>query len=173
MPENPPANKDVRIELWSRAASDALVRENSVAVSLQSPAAPPCPGLYAIHASPSVWRELGLSSPPDERPVYVGKAEKSLSGRDIQQHFGHGSEGRTTSVTGYSTLRRSVGALLHDSQGFGAVPRNIASPGYYSNFGLTREDDALLSEWMRARFRLAHWVKPDDCSVVEIGRAHV
>jgi hypothetical protein len=165
VPETHLPNGDERVEIWAQAASEALANENSVAIRLDSPAAPSCPGLYAIHASPSVWRELGLGSPPDERALYIGKAEKSLAGRDIQQHFGYCSEGRTTSITGYSTLRRSIAALLRDSMGFHAVPRNAANSGHYSNFGLAREDDALLSKWMRARLGLAHWAKPDDCEV--------
>lgn len=41
-------------------------------------AVPPRPGLYAIHGSAEVWQQIGLGAPPDDRPLYVGKAERSF-----------------------------------------------------------------------------------------------
>ncbi len=38
---------------------------------------PDVAGLYAIYAHTGVWRQLGLGEPPDDRPLYVGKAEDS------------------------------------------------------------------------------------------------
>jgi hypothetical protein len=75
---------------------------------------PPRPGLYAIFAGPTAWIELGLGTPPAQRPLYVGKAEQSLLGRDVRQHFSDGK-------TGSSTLRRSVAALLRLVSGKGAL----------------------------------------------------
>jgi hypothetical protein len=115
------------------------------------------PGLYAIYAGAATWLELGLGKPPDERPLYVGKAEESLISRDLKTHFGDGR-------TGQSTLRRSFAALLHDSIGLRGVPRNPAKPAYFANYGLTAEHDAVLTKWMRERLELATWGKPDDCA---------
>src|SRR5262245_24881024 len=56
------------------------------------------PGLYAIYGSAETWQQLGLCKPPDDRPLYVGKAEDSLVGRDLQMHFADG-------LTGFSTVR--------------------------------------------------------------------
>src|SRR5437764_773761 len=72
-------------------------------------------------------------------------------------------KGRSTSITGGSTLRRSLAALLHDSRGFRGVPRNPAKPGHFSNYGLTPTQDTDLSEWMRERLLLACWPKPLEC----------
>lgn len=69
---------------------------------------PPSAGLYAINGEATVWRALGLGDPPDGRPLYVGKAERSLSGRGLGTHF-------ATGRTGPSTLRRSLAALLVSS----------------------------------------------------------
>lgn len=33
------------------------------------------PGLYAIYGPASVWSALGFGQPPNDRPLYVGKAE--------------------------------------------------------------------------------------------------
>jgi len=153
------------IEHWIDEATAALALEHAMPVEQRNPSVPRCPGLYAIHASAAVWLELGLGDPPDERMLYVGKSVSSLAGRDIGSHFGYSSPGRSTSITGYSTLRRSIAALRHDSVGFRGAPRNPVNPGRYSNFGLTCEQDELLSEWMRKRLTLACWPKPDNCDI--------
>ena len=77
--------------------------------------------------------------------------------------FGFTNEERATSVTGGSTLRRTLAALLHDSHGFRGVPRNLANPGHYSNYGLTSQHDRELSDWMRQHLQLACWPEPGEC----------
>lgn len=114
------------------------------------------PGLYAFHASVPTWRQLGLGTPPDARPVYVGKAENTLASRDIDGHFGSRARG-AQSPTGSSTLRRSLAALLAVENGYVALPRNITNPGYFANYDLCDADDRNLSAWMRRRLRLAVW----------------
>lgn len=118
---------------------------------------PTCGGLYAMYGSEEVWLALGLAELPDDRPLYVGKAEDSLFGRNVRTHFGDGR-------TGQSTVRRSVAALLHDTLQFQGMPRNPARPGYFSNYGLSPEHDAVLTAWMRERLEIAVWPKPEDCS---------
>jgi hypothetical protein len=100
--------------------------------------------------------ELGLGVPPDERPLYVGKAERSLAVRGVAGHFGMKARG-VQSPTGSSTLRRSLAALLARDLAFEGVPRNLAKPGYFSNFGLSEEDDAALSSWMNDHLTVAIW----------------
>ena len=121
--------------------------------------APNAPGLYAIFGSPEVWEELGLGVPPDGRPFYVGKAEKSLLLRDVRQHFGTGK-------TGSSTVRRSVAALLKAKHGYVGVPRNPAKPGHFSNYALVLAHDEKLTKWMLANLRLGTWSPGDVESVV-------
>jgi GIY-YIG catalytic domain len=118
---------------------------------------PDRPGLYAIHGDGNTWTGLGLGKPPNDRPLYVGKAEDSLVARDVKTHFGDGR-------TGQSTVRRSFAALLHDELGLRGIPRNTAKPGYYSNYGLSAAHDAVLTRWMRERLMLAVWSKPDGCT---------
>lgn len=114
------------------------------------------PGLYAFHASAATWRQLGLGSPPDARPLYVGKAENTLASRDIAGHFGFAERG-VQSPTGSSTLRRSLAALLATEHGYRGVPRNLAKPGHFANYGLFEAHDSDLSAWMRRRLRLCVW----------------
>ncbi|MQA92620.1 MAG: hypothetical protein GEU90_20755 [Gemmatimonas sp.] len=118
---------------------------------------PARPGLYAIYGH-DVWEELGLGEPPDDRPLYVGKAEDSLATRDIKTHFG---EGRT----GQSTVRRSFAALLAKKLDLHGMPRNPDNPGHFSNYGLSPRDDRRLTDWMKEHLRLAAWPKPRECEV--------
>lgn len=113
-------------------------------------------GLYAICGEGDVWRRLGLGDPPNDRPLYVGKAEESLRDRDLKQHFSSGS-------TGSSTVRRSFAAMLRDTRGFRGVPRDKAKPGKFSHYTLDDEHEIALTEWMRANLKLAVWAKPVEC----------
>jgi hypothetical protein len=108
-------------------------------------------GLYAVHGVAAVWQELGLGSPPDNRPLYVGKAEVSLRSRDLDTHFGTGR-------TGSSTVRRSFAALLRAPLGLSARPRNPSKPERPANYGLPPEQDARLTDWMRANLVLSVWL---------------
>jgi len=149
---------------WAADAATALAHANAHEVDRVAMSVPPRPGLYAIHAAPAVWQELGLGVPSDLRPLYVGKSESNLAGRDVRDHFGFTTPNRTTSITGYSTVRRSFAALLRDSHGFQGVPRNPGRPSNFANYGLSKEHDELLSSWMRKQLRLAAWPKPPSCT---------
>lgn len=139
-------------------ASEALttLRGHAVDVDQVDQTAVGSPGLYAIYGSPEIWIELGLGSPPDDRPLYVGKAEGTLASRDIACHFGRTIRG-AQSPTGSSTLRRSLSALLAPKHDYRGTPRNPSNPGYFANFGLSSADDAKLTGWMGKSLRLAVW----------------
>lgn len=115
---------------------------------------PPRPGLYAVHGEVAVWQELGLGEPSDARPLYVGKAERSLASRDVDTHF-------STGKTGSSTLRRSLAGLLADVLALEGRPRNPAKPERFANFGLEVSGDERLTGWMVTHLRLAVWPSPD------------
>jgi GIY-YIG catalytic domain-containing protein len=121
-------------------------------------------GLYAVYATPQAWQDLGLELDATLPAVYVGKAERSLSSRDVRTHFARGR-------TGSSTLRRSLAALLRDPLGLTAVPRNTARPDSSANFGLRPDGEDRLSAWMHEHLSLATWVKPEgaDLDAVETG----
>lgn len=125
---------------------------------------PDAPGLYAVHGGPSVWQQLGLGDPPDDRPLYVGKAERSLADRDVRTHF-------STGKTGSSTLRRSLAALLADDLQLEGQPRNLANPEGFANFGLEAAGDRRLTEWMLEHLRLAAWPSPADVVLEEMETA--
>ncbi len=122
------------------------------------------PGLYAVHGEAKVWRELGLGDPPDDRPLYVGKAERSLASRDVRTHF-------ATGKTGSSTLRRTLAALLADNLTLRGQPRNPSNPEGFANFGLEPEGDARLTDWMHRNLLLAVWPSSDDVVLDQVETA--
>lgn len=118
---------------------------------------PPRPGLYAIYGDEQAWRDLQLEPKP-EQPLYIGKAEDSLVSRDLNGHFATNPKSKPR--TGSSTVRRSIAALLREALGLHAVPRNLAKPERFSDYGLAEDGDARLNEWMHARLSLAVWPAP-------------
>jgi hypothetical protein len=127
---------------------------------------PDQPGLYAFYGDQQAWTQLALEPAFDEQPLYVGKAERSLNGRDVRTHF-------ATGKTGSSTVRRSLAALLSDDLDLVPVPRNLAKPDGSANFALDPASDARLSTWMQTHLRLATWVRPDGLILGEIETAVV
>jgi hypothetical protein len=115
---------------------------------------PKRPGLYAFYGDDVAWRQLRLEPAFEGQPLYAGKAERSLIGRDVGTHFAVGK-------TGSSTVRRSLAALLVDDLGLVATPRNVEKPDGSANFGLDADSEIRLSEWMTQRLSLATWSKPD------------
>jgi hypothetical protein len=132
------------------SAAIAALSDPKLTFARAETAAPRRPGLYAVHASGATWERLGLGTPKDDRPLYVGKSESSLLTRDINTHFGDGS-------TGQSTVRRSFAALLREPLSLSGIPRNPAKPGYFANYGLSPDDDAKLTAWMRKHLSLGLW----------------
>jgi len=120
-------------------------------------AVPDQPGLYAVYGAAHVWRLLGLGKPPDERPLYVGKAEDSLVSRDLKTHFASGTTGR-------SSLRRSLAALLAASGELAlvAMPRRAhdPEPAKWTHYALEAPGDRQLTDWMGACLRIAVWLAP-------------
>ena len=119
-------------------------------------------GLYAVYGDLLAVEELAAGVV--DRPLYVGKAERSLVGRDLHTHF-------ATGKTGSSTLRRTLAALLREPLELRAVPRNLARPDGSANYSLESSGDERLTEWMHARLRLSLWVRPDDVVLDEVETA--
>lgn len=127
---------------------------------------PDQPGLYAFYGDEEAWVDLALEPVFDEQPLYVGKAERSLNGRDVRTHFASGK-------TGSSTARRSLAALLVYELGLVAVPRNLDKPDGSANFALDPASDARLSGWMESHLRLTTWTKAQGVVLGDIETAVV
>lgn len=145
------------------ASAVAAFTEERWAITDAAQHVPSRPGLYAIYGDEQAWRDLQLEAEPD-RPLYVGKAEKSLVSRDLNGHFA--TNPKSTPRTGGSTVRRSFAALLRDTLDLHAVPRNLAKPERFANYALAEGGDARLNEWMHARLTLAVWPALDGTPVL-------
>lgn len=78
--------------------------------------------------------------------VYVGKSA-DLAARQFRMHF--------AGNTGFSTLRRSIGALLKDTRCLRAVPRGPGNAATnYSNYKFDTEGEVRLTEWMHANLEI-------------------
>lgn len=150
-------------EAWKFAdvAMTALVQE-PLRIQDAADRVPPKPGLYAIYAPADVATNLGLTV-TNGTPLYVGKAERSLAGRELSTHF---AINRTRPArTGSSTVRRSFAALLRDELVLQAVPRNANNPDGSANYALTPEGDDRLTDWMHDNLSLAVWPAPQPLPV--------
>jgi hypothetical protein len=133
-------------------ALGALTRPRHKIQDALAGAVPDAPGLYAIYGPRDVWRRLGLGDPPDDRPLYVGKAEDSLVSRDLKTHFATGKTGR-------SSPRRSVAALLADVLPLVPMPRRPHDPerDKWSHYALEPGGDEALTRWMHRHLLIAVW----------------
>ncbi|WCD91462.1 GIY-YIG nuclease family protein [Microbacterium sp. nov. GSS16] len=139
------------------AAAVATLTGERWAITDAAQHVPARPGLYAIYGDEQAWHDLQLE-PALDLPLYVGKAEASLVSRDLNGHFA--TNPNSTPRTGGSTVRRSFAALLRQALDLHAVPRNLAKPERFSNYGLADGGDARLNEWMHSRLTLAIWSAP-------------
>jgi hypothetical protein len=123
-------------------------------------------GLYAFYGDDRSWSDLSQTRAFEDQPIYVGKAERSLNGRDVGTHF-------ATGKTGSSTVRRSLAALLMEDLDLTPVPRNLIKPDGSANFALDAAGDARLSAWMDEHLLLATWVSPVGVVLDEVETAVV
>lgn len=135
-----------------RAAVAALVDGPRHSIADAAEVVPNTAGLYAIYGDGEAHSQLTLGSLA--LPLYVGKAERSLVGRDLRTHF-------ATGKTGSSTVRRTLAALLREALDLHAVPRNLARPDGRASYSLEVRGDQRLTEWMHAHLQLAVWARPD------------
>lgn len=116
------------------------------ATALKDLDAPPAAGVYAYFLG------TGASLPrirnPGGGPVYVGLSS-NLAQREFDTHFAEGQ-------TGFSTLRRSIGALLKHDLRLDARPRGRgASETNYRNYRFDDDGEQRLSAWMHDHLRVA------------------
>ena len=100
----------------------------------------PLPGLYALFLNSGV---LGQISPGEDGLLYIGMTDSSLEARN---HLWHRS-------SGFSTLRRSLGAILREDLDLVPIPR---SPGSSADkFKFTPDGEQRLTKWMAAHLDYA------------------
>lgn len=118
----------------------------SSATVLRELEAPAAPGVYAYFVASGV--ALPGVSNPGGGPVYVG-VSSNLAEREFDTHFEAGK-------TGFSTLRRSIGAILKEPLSLRAQPRGAGdSKTNYTNYRFDDAGEARLCEWMHAHLSVA------------------
>jgi hypothetical protein len=95
--------------VWVASALAALACEPLAIKRAIAGAVPDKPGLYALYGSARTWKQLGLGMPPDDRPLYVGKAEASLVSRDLRTHFATGATGSVVAAPIIRSAARARG----------------------------------------------------------------
>lgn len=85
------------------------------------------------------------------KTIYVGIAKDSLKRRDLNNHF-------KTCKTGYSTLRRSIGAVLKEKLSLTALTRNgTLTKKAINNFKFQSDGDQRFSNWMESNLVIGYW----------------
>ena len=109
---------------------------------------PQSQGIYAYFLDTSEdLREFGKVGDP----IYVGLAEKSLHGRDTLSHL-------TSGKTGWSSFRRSLGAILKDKLGLNAIKRDKnGSKLRPDKYKFTEEGELRLTDWMMTNLKFGYW----------------
>jgi hypothetical protein len=127
-------------------AVDILQRLRTSALPIDRVSAPAKPGIYAWFLNDPGALPTLPSQGAD--PIYVGISD-DLQRRGDEDHFRPGG-------SGFSTLRRSLGAILKEELDLAAVPR---SPGPSEQnvrcYMFRGEGEQRLTDWMREHLRVA------------------
>jgi hypothetical protein len=127
-------------------AEHVLQRLAGNATQLEHLVAPAEAGVYAYLLADGA--ELPGVSNPGSEPVYVG-VSSNLAEREFDTHFAAGK-------TGFSTLRRSIGAILKDQLSLRARPRGTGiSTTNFTNYRFDDSGEHRLSAWMHAYLLVA------------------
>jgi hypothetical protein len=85
------------------------------------------------------------------RVIYVGLSEKNLNGRDTNTHL-------KSDITGWSTLRRSLGAILKNKLDLEAENRDICPKKLRADkYKFASNGEIRLTEWMLQNLKLGFW----------------
>lgn len=127
-------------------ADKVLVRLSDNARPLRELEAPTSPGVYAYFLAPGV--SLPAVSNPGGDALYIG-VSGNLAEREFDTHFAEGK-------TGFSTLRRSIGAILKEELNVRAHPRGTgASKTNFTNYRFDDSGERRLSAWMHECLHVA------------------
>jgi hypothetical protein len=106
------------------------------------------PGLYAfILNDQSVLKQFGNAG----QVIYVGKTEDSLTKRDFETHY-------NDKKTGYSTLRRSIGAIKKDEFNARAYTRDgTLKQVAIDHYIFDTVNESKLTLWMKKNLEIGYW----------------
>ena len=114
------------------------------------------PGIYALFTNRSVV--LPIIGMPASGPLYLGMTLSSLK---VRNHFKH-------QQSGFSTLRRSLGALLKSELQLQALPRASGTlVSNTTNYRFQEEGEQRLTRWMTQHLTYGCVPLDQDVGVVE------
>ncbi|MGF6636506.1 GIY-YIG nuclease family protein [Paraburkholderia sp. MM6662-R1] len=107
---------------------------------------PSCPGVYALFVdNGDALAPFGAAA---NGLVYIGKSS-NLAQREFDTHLNSGN-------TGFSTLRRSIGAILKQQLKLTTLPRGRGtSSSDFTNYRFDREGEDQLNDWMRGNLKIS------------------
>lgn len=113
------------------------------------------PGIYAIFLIEKEFPLNGFKL-PENKIIYIGKTEKSQLSRDANTHFKSGK-------TGSSTLRRTIAALLSQTQKITPLIRTMADveKQRITHFKLDESSEEIVSNWMNDNLAVAFFEYPE------------
>ncbi len=115
-------------------------------------------GIYAFFLSPNT--SLGKFG-KGEQLIYIGISE-NLNGRDIKQHLKDGK-------TGWSSLRRSIGAILKNDLNLIAIKRDKKSKKLRADkYKFSDEGEKKLTKWMLSNLEMGFWYSTSNLSIEEL-----
>jgi hypothetical protein len=119
------------------------------------------PGIYAIYFHNDVFPDTKLSITKGDL-IYIGKTEASQQSRDANTHFRSGK-------TGSSTLRRTIGALLHEEFDLVPVPRNTKDiqKKRITFFKFVDPSEVKLTSWMKNNLSLSFYEYPKPPAAID------
>ena len=105
-------------------------------------------GVYAFFVDST--NDLGKFGQPDQI-IYVGISEKNINIRDTESHL-------KTGQTGWSTLRRSLGAILKSKLNLTAQKRDKNPKKLRADkYKFDEPGEKKLTKWMEDNLRLGYW----------------
>jgi hypothetical protein len=105
-------------------------------------------GIYAFYIDNT--NDLGKFGKPGQL-IYVGLSEKNLNSRDTETHLKSGQ-------TGWSTLRRSIGAILKKKLKLIAQKRDINPKKLRADkYKFDEKGEIKLTEWMMNNLKMGYW----------------
>lgn len=121
------------------------------------------PGIYAIFYIGKDDFPLKDFVLPDHKLLYIGKTEKSQKSRDADTHF-------KTGKTGSSTVRKSIGALLSQTQKITPIIRSLSDveKGRTSHYKFDETSEEIVTQWMMDHLAVSFFEYPKSKEEIDL-----
>ena len=150
---------DCHNELEGRMDMDKVIGElKRTRGSIGSHSFPKKSGIYALFLKKG--SDLKGYTVPDDNLIYIGSTD-NLAERAQENHFNSDS-------TGFSTLRRTIGAIMKEVFSLKSIPRSHGiSETNYKNYKFIATGERLLTDWMRNNLEIGYYSVFEDYEKIE------